>query len=238
MAARWLSVTLAWLLGLGGASRPLLDRAIDARGGPLEGLARSAEAEVYAGFPGTWRWRTAIAPDRYAWSILTVDETHHYLYDGAAVRAFVGAREVAAEPAGTAPLRTHARFLAVAYLDALRQPGVQIRPLSPEGPGRRAGAVGLEAVLADGAAYRLVFDDRMLLVRMSGPVSLEPFGGGELVAEFADFRRVDGYLLPYRTSYEFRGERVAIERALAVCPNPSGLDDATFAAPDALPVCE
>jgi hypothetical protein len=78
----------------------------------------------------------------------------------------------------------------------------------------------------------------MRLVRLTGPVSLEPFGKGELLAEFADFRRVSGYVLPHRTIYYFRSERVAEEWALAVCPHPRGLDDAAFTAPAELPACE
>ena len=236
MDVRALSLLLASFLTVGGASPPLLERAIRARGGPLPGLTRSVEAEVYAGFPGTWRWQTVLGADRYAWSIVTADETHHYLYDGATVRAFVGDHEVAAEAAETAPLRTHARFAAVANLDALRAPGVRVTPLASDVVSD--GAAGLDVALADGTAYRLLFDDRMRLVRLSGPVRLEPFGGGELVAEFGDFHRVRGYVLPYRTVYRFRGERVAVERAHAVCPHPRRLDDAAFTTPGRLPACE
>jgi hypothetical protein len=236
MGIRLPAVMLASLLALGCASPSLVEHVIRARGGPLRGLARSVEAEVYAGFPGTWRWQTVLAPHRYAWSIVTADETHHYLYDGTTVRAFVGEREVAVSAADTAPLRTHARFAAVANLDALRDPGVRTAARAAEE--LPSGAARLDVSLADGTAYRLIFDDRMLLVRLSGAVSLAPFGEGELVAEFADFRRVRGYTLPYRTTYWFRGERVADEHALAVCPYRAGVDAAAFAAPRRLPACE
>src|SRR5262245_29026400 len=76
-------------------SRPLVARAIHARGGPLRGIVREVEADVYAGFPGTWRWRTAfLLPTSYAWSIYTAGAPDHYLFDGGAARAFVGDREV------------------------------------------------------------------------------------------------------------------------------------------------
>src|SRR5262245_6781583 len=52
------------------APRPLVERAIRARGGPLESVIRDVEADVRVGFPGTWRWQTAfMVPDRYAWTI-------------------------------------------------------------------------------------------------------------------------------------------------------------------------
>src|SRR5262245_24062168 len=72
---------------LGCAPRPLLERAIRARGGPLGSLVRQVDAEVYAAFPGTWQWRTAfMLPDRYAWTVFTTGEPMHYLFDGQVVR--------------------------------------------------------------------------------------------------------------------------------------------------------
>ena len=237
MPACTLLLLLALALATGCPSAPLLERAIRARGGTLHGIARTVETDVYAGFPGTWRWRTVfMQPDRYAWTILTADEPNHYLYDGSVVRAFVGEREVATATPATAPLRSHARFTAVAHLDLLGDDGVQRTLLNADELPTGA-AAGLRVALADGTTYRLAFDRRMLLLWMSGPVNLRPLGEGELVARFGDFRRVRGYWLPYRTVYEFHGRQLAEERALAVCPNPPGLDDGAFAAPRRLPAC-
>jgi hypothetical protein len=57
-------------IAAGCTTRPLLERAIAARGGALQGVVLNAEAQVYAGVPGRWHYRrTYLAPDRYAWRI-------------------------------------------------------------------------------------------------------------------------------------------------------------------------
>jgi hypothetical protein len=237
-AVRPLALVLTpWVLSAC-ASPTLVERAIRARGGTLNGIARTAEADVYAGFPGAWRWHTVFKPpDRYAWSIDTAGEPNHYVYDGEAVRAFVGDHEVSAAAPASAPLTTHARFTAVAHLDVLRGAGVRIAELGADELPAGATA-GLRVRLPEGATYRLGFDSRLLLLWLSGPANLQPLGEGELTARFEDFRRVHGYLLPYRIVYGFQGSRLADERATAVCPNPPGLDDGSFAAPALLPACE
>jgi len=66
------------------------------------------------GFPGSWQWRMDyLAPDHLAWSIVTTAGVDHYVFDGTAVRAFLGGRELASDTAKSAPLRTHAAFVAV-----------------------------------------------------------------------------------------------------------------------------
>ena len=228
----------ATLLAHGCAPRPLLEQAIRTRGGPLGSVERLVETEAYAAFPGTWRWQTAfMAPDRYAWTIFTTGEPIHYLFDGAAVRSFVGAREVTVETSPDAPLRSHARFTAVVNLDALQLPGTSVAPLAAAElpPGTVA---GLAVVFAgDGARYRLGFDDEARLVWVAGPVVLPPLERGELIATFADFRRVGRFLLPFRTTYTLAGQPLAVERALAVCPGVA-LDARSFRLPSALPSCE
>jgi len=222
----------------GCAPRPLLERAIRARGGPLATTVRQVEAEVYKGFPGTWQWRTAfMQPERYAWTIVTVGEADHYLFDGTTVRSFVGEREVAVDSNPNAPLRSHARFTAVTNLDVLRLPSVQVAPLG-SGALLQGTVSGLTAVFADdGARYDLGFDEHGLLVAAAGPVRLPPFGDGRVTARFADFRRVNGLLLPYRTSWSFEGQPLADERAVAVCPNDSELREDAFRDPDRIPTC-
>jgi hypothetical protein len=218
--------------------RPLVERAIRARGGPLVSLVREVEADVYQGFAGKWRWRTVfLAPDRYAWTIFTTGEPQHHLFDGARARSFIGPREVTLDASPAAPLRSHARFTAVVNLDALLLPGVYVAPIGlPDLP---AGiATGLAVTLAeDGTSYRLGFDEATRLVWVAGPVSLPPLGEGELEARLSDFRRVHGLLLPFRIAYSFRGQRLADEQALAVFPNRPEVTEIMFRAPATLPGC-
>src|SRR5207244_582861 len=108
------AVLAAVLLAVACAPRPVVERAIAARGGAVAGLVRDSDVQVAMGFPGAWQWRTVTAlPDRYAWSITTNDQPHHYLFDGTEVRAFIGTALVSEDTTATA-LKTHARFVAVA----------------------------------------------------------------------------------------------------------------------------
>jgi hypothetical protein len=231
-------VALALLAVAACAPKPLLARAIAARGGPLPGFVRESEARVARGFPGTWRWRQVyLVPDRYAWTIYTAGEPDHYLFDGTTARAFVGGAPVSATPGATSPLRTHARFVAVVNLDALALPGVALAPLAP-GDLSPGAARGLDIVFADdGARYRLAFDARDLLVAATGPLALPPFGSGTVTARFADFVPRGRFRLPARTTWTLGDTLLAEERVLAACPDPAGLDPGAFAAPTALPDC-
>ena len=220
------------------APRSIVPRAIRARGGPLAGFVRDAEAEVYFGFPGTWLWRaTFLVPDRYAWTILTAGEPDHYLYDGQTVRTFVGGQFVGQRAGAADPLRTHARFTAVVNLDALLLPGVRLAPLaSVDLPPDTAD--GVDVVFADdGSRYRVAFDARTLLVHAEGPVALPPLAATSLVARYADFRRTGRWWLPYRTDYTLEGRPLAVERTHALCPEPPGLGMDAFRSPAALPRC-
>jgi hypothetical protein len=228
------------LVGMLGACAPRepVALAIRARGGPLAGIVREVEADVRAGAPGTWRWRTVFrAPDHYAWKIYTADEPNDVLFDGADVRTWVAGRLVASEAGATAAFRTHARFTAVMNLDALQLPGVAVAPLPPSAVPAGA-ASGLVAVFADdGSRYRLGFDAAMRLVALEGPLSLPPIGSGRLEARFADFRQVGRWVLPYTTEYRLAGTALAAERTLVACPDPPGLAEADFATPATLPGC-
>ena len=230
-----LTLALVWLGGC--APRPPVVRAIHARGGPLRAVVREVEADVFVGAPGRWSWRTAfLYPDRYAWTIFTAAGADHYLFDGTVSRTFIERNPVSVDAAPDAPLRSHARFTAVTYLDALLLPGVQVTPLAgselPDGA-----AWGLAAVFAgDGARYRLGFDTRDLLVHVEGPLGLPPLGAGMLSARFADFHRTNGLFLPYRTAYSFGEAPLADERAVAICPNVHLAAEA-FRMPAAIPTC-
>lgn len=227
----------AALLAAACTPRPLLERAIAARGGPVRGVILEAQARVYAGAPGRWHYRrTFLAPDLYAWRIETADEPDTYAFDGRVVRAFVGDAEVSSDASPGAPLRSHARWTGVTLLAGLDAPGVAVTELLPgELP---AGArEGLRIRFADGTTYRLGFDDHALLVWADGPLDLSPLVSGPTSARYADQRRADGILLPHRTRY-YAGERLLAEEAIeAACVNPAALTAAAFATPLELPAC-
>jgi len=235
------SVALALLImGLvvaGCAPRPLLERAARARGGALWSFVRASDVDVQEGFPGAWQWRTAfLAPDRYAWSIVTTTGVDHYLFDGHVVRGFVSGREVAADAAQAAPLRIQARFIAVTSLVPLdaRATATPL-PTSELPPGV---ATGVSVVLNDdGSRYRLGFDDRDLLVWATGPFDVPQIGVGELTARYDDYRRVGGMLLPFRIRYELGERPLAVEHVTRACPNDPALTPASFESPERLPAC-
>jgi hypothetical protein len=241
-APAWTSiVALLALLGMsaGCAPRSTLERAVRARGGGLTSFVRASDVDVAAEFPGAWQWRMAfLAPDRYAWSIVTAAGVDHYLFDGRVMRAFIGGRQVAADAARTAPLRTQVRFIAVTSLDPGTLAGATVTPLAPsELP---AGVVdGLAVVLPDdGTRYRLGFDERGLLAWATGPFDVPPVGRGDLSARYRDYRRVRGLLLPFEIAYQLDGRALAVERVVGMCPNDPALTPASFESPERLPACD
>lgn len=231
----WLLVALLLLPAC--STRPLIERAIRARGGPIVGLTLTSTVDVHQGAPGTWSvGRAFLAPDRYALTIVTTAEPLYELYDGSTARSFVGSAQVSTDAGTRAPLRTHARWTAVMNLDLLTSTDVQLRPLSaaelPSGARE-----GLQATFADGARYRLGFDARTLLVWAEGPLDLSPFGRGDVTARFGDHRPSGGRLLPFSTSYALGGVAVADERVRAACVDPPQLTSAAFHDPRLLPDC-
>jgi hypothetical protein len=226
------------LLLVGGCGpTPLLDRAIRARGGALNGVVVNIEDTVYSGESGTWQcMRAFLAPDRFAWKIVTTGDPIYHLFDGATVRCFIGTAEVSSDTRTCAPLRTQARWTAVISLDALRAPDVTLTALSPaELP--TGVHEGLVATFADGATYRLGFDQQMLLVWAQGPIDLSPFGKGVITARFGDHRRTGGLFLPYTTAYAIGMARLADERVVSACVGLPGLTVESFTDPTKLPAC-
>lgn len=189
-------------------------------------------------YPGTWRSRLVFQrPERFAWTIETVAEPDHYLFDGEVVRAFVGAGLVSTDADPGAPLRTYARFTAVMLLDALGRPDADVRELAADAVPAGASA-GLAVRFADGGGpFVLGFDDGARLVSVEGPLDLPSVGRGTVTAELSDFDRVRGWVLPRRIRYRV-GDRVVVdERAVALCPDPPGLGPEAFRDPAALPAC-
>lgn len=233
-----IALALAGALLGGCTPRPLLARAIRARGGPITTLVRTATARVELEFPGTWVWRTVFRPPvLFAWSIETTGEPNHYLFDGAAVRAFVGGGAVAVDTDPAAPLRLHARLVSATMLDALALPGVAVRELAPSElpPGA---AAGLEARWPDGPdAVRVAFDARLLVTGATGPSRLPLVRAGTLAVAFDDFRRTGRWLVPWGATYRLDGVPIARETASAVCIDAPIVPPEAFATPLGLPDC-
>lgn len=226
---------MLWCAGC--ATQPLLARAIAARGGPLHGVALNAAARLYTGAPGRWRYtRTYLAPGLYAWRIETSGEPDTYIFDGGAVRSYVGNAETSVDTSAAAPLRSHARWTGLALLDGLDAPGVSVRELAaaqvPQGARE-----GLEVRFPDGATYRLGFDTDTLLCSIEGQLDLAPLASGLARARYADQRPVGGLMLPFRATYFAGSQRIADEAIQAACVNPPSLTPAAFIAPEHLPPC-
>lgn len=227
MRAAVLAAALAGVVAC--TPRPLVDRMIAARGGAVAGLVRDSDVDVAMGFPGAWQWRTVTAlPDRYAWSIVTSDVPHHYLFDGSEARAFVGTALVSEDVTASA-LRTHARFVAVANLDVLRLPGVQVAAVD---------ATTIEAVFPDrGDRYRIRFDDQQRVTSVEGSIDMSPVAKGKLRADYDDFRTVDARQLPHHIHYTIDDQVLADERVRQTCILPNGAPASAFTSPTALPDC-
>jgi hypothetical protein len=220
----------------GGAARAVVERAIAARGGPIAGLVRESDVQVALGFPGGWHWRTVTAPpERYAWTIATNDQPHHYLFDGRVARAFVGDALVSEEPSTASPLATHARFAAVADLDVLRTPAAEVT-LAAASP---SGATTLIVVFPDrGDRYEVSLGADDLVARVSGPIDLSPIARGQLVATYDDHRPVAARRIARHIHYDLAGTQLADERVTAACILTTPPGQAAFATPATIPTCK
>lgn len=226
---------IALLAGVGCLPRALVDRAPP---DTIPTVVRESEVVVTLGFPGTWRWRMVVAgPDRYAWTVYTTGEPTHYLFDGTVVRSYIGGALTSEDATPAAPLRSHARFMALTRIDGLDAPGVRVRELAPsERPADTPAA--LEATFADtGDRYVVGFDDARRVRSVEGPVALAPFGRPVLRVVLADYRRVDGHQVPHRASWTLDGAPLAEERTRAVCVVSPSLTAAAFRTPATLPEC-
>lgn len=207
-AALCTSVAIALLLiASAGCKRDLVERAIAARGGPLLEVTREVRAKVHQGIPGDWTWEIGYrVPGDVRWTLHTWGEEQRYVLEQGRVSFFLGASRLPAPPEATAAMHTQSHWLGVVLLDVLRdRSAVSWSELSAEDLPAGVPA-GIEARFSDGGPpYRLYFDDDDLLVRAEGEVSLPPIGEGRLRARFRDFRKTEGYVLPYRTDYELDG---------------------------------
>jgi len=228
-AGRALAVLVA-----AGCTAPLVERAIDARGGPLTSVSRDVQAEVHhPKIPGTWRWRIDYrTPDLLRWTLETWGEEQSFAYDGSRLRLFLGSAPLPSDPAVAEGFKTEVRWIAATALDVLADEArvaVQELPRAALPPGA---ASGLRVTWRDdGATYLLYFDARDRLTGASGPIAVPLIGAGELRASFEDFRAVDGFLLPHRGRYTLDGEPLFDETILRWRPDDPSLTPDAFTRP-------
>lgn len=223
------------LAGLG-CSRPLLERAIAARGGALQSLSRVSSADVYRGFPGDWSWRFDYGvPDRLRWTIETYGEEQSVSFDGRQVRYFLGSAALPEVPAALGDFGSIVRWTAVTTLDALADdPRARVREL-PASQRPAGAAAALEISYDDGARYVLSFDDRDRLVAAEGPIAVPTVAAGRMHATYTGFAPTGGYELPATCTYTVDGEPFFRETVLRWVPNDSRLTPESFAGPPPKP---
>jgi hypothetical protein len=223
----------AAVLAAPGCSRPLLQRAIAARGGALTSLSREANAEVHEGFPGSWAWRFDYrVPDSLRWTIETYGEEQSIAYDGRTVRYYLGEAAIGNAPAALGDFRSEVRWMAVTTLDAVAgNAALTSRELTRDElpPGVVSGLA--VTYRDDGARYALYFDDDDLLVAAEGPVAVPTIASGRMHAVFSDFRDTAGYLLPYRGRYTIDARPLFDEQVVRYVPNDPALTAASFRGP-------
>lgn len=215
---------VAAILLSSGCSSTLVERAIDARGGPLESYRKSVDADVKAGMPGTWAWEVAYrVPDSFRWTLATHGEEQSLLFDGDVSRHQLGTVLLPPTAADDA-VRSQAHWFAVTSLDVLLDPTVAWRevPRAQLPTGTAAGIVARFG--AAGPPFELYFDDRNLLVRARGRVALAPIGSGLIDAEFRDYREVEGFLLPFAGAYRLDGHDLMTERVRGWRPDDPSLE--------------
>jgi hypothetical protein len=207
------------VLPLAGCSAPparsLLERAIEARGGPISRIERASEATVYQGVPGRWRWRIAFEPpETMHFTLETSGEEQHWITDGRTASTRLGEQLVSTEPLPGSEAFTIVRWAAVLHLDALRDVGrFSVRELpSHELPEGRESGLEAETLAEPKARYRLFFDSALRLVEVDGPLSIPVVGSGTAHARFSDFRRAGDRLLPFHAIYTLDGEPLLEER--------------------------
>lgn len=203
---------------------PVVARAIAVRGGPITSLRRTTNMRVYFGFPGLWHLEyTFVAPRLYRWTVFTTGEPNHYTWDGSTMRAWIGPMAVGSDTSGNAPLRSHARWHAVTYLDTLCSGNLDVhfRSLPPE-PG--GGQTVVARLLDDDSEYTLVFDRHARPLRVSGPIDIPPFGKARLTQSFFDFRRSGRFFIPHTTRYEIDGTTLSDEVTTSFFANDPAIE--------------
>lgn len=215
-----------------GCTRPLLERAIDARGGAIESVSREATADVEIAFPGRWAWRFDYrTPDLLRWTLDTYGETQSVAFDGRTVHYFLGSARLPSAPETLEGFGTLVRWTAVTTLDAVvDDPGVSVRELAAHELSQGT-ASGLEVTYADGARYVLHFDADTLLIGAEGPIDVPTIAHGRMRASYADFRVADGFVLPALATYTLDGRPFLRESVTRWIVNDPQLTPASFSGP-------
>ena len=217
------------LVGLMACTPPLVGRAIQARGGPLPSYSKAVDVEVWTGIPGDWSWELAYrVPESFRWSLDTWAAPQRILFDGRMVRHQLGSAMMPPAAADRA-VRSQARWFAVTSLDVLVDPRTSWSelPAAQLPPGMSRGLIARWE--DDPAVFELFFDEKALLKRARGHVSLGPIGEGLLEANFADYRKVDGFWLPFAVAYRLDGEPLMRESVEIWRPNDGELKPGLFA---------
>ncbi len=143
------------------------------------------------------------------------------------MRAAVGAIVVGVDASGKAPLRSHARWHAVIYLDTLCSGDLPVRflPLPTAKNGEESVLVQLTD---DGSEYELTFDRLAQLRKVKGPIDIPPFGKAELTQHFYDFRAAGPFLIAHGTRYEVDGTTLSEETTTSFVANDPSIDEAFF----------
>jgi hypothetical protein len=218
-----------------GCTRPLLERAITARGGDLVSLSRVADAEVSRGFPGAWSWRLDYrVPDQLRWTIETYGEDQSIAFDGTQVRYYLGSAALPQVPSALADFMSIVRWTSVTTLDALASdPAVSVREL-PRAALPAGAAAALEVIYRDdGDRYVLSFDGGDRLVGAEGPIVVPTIASGRMRATYADFSSTGGYDLPRSCTYTIDGTPFFRETVVRWVPNDLRLSAASFTGPPA-----
>jgi hypothetical protein len=208
--------------------------AITARGGFLERFTRRSELVVHYGFPGRWRWELSFQrPDRFRLVLDTTGDSQTFASDGRMSRIWHGNALVTEEPTRESCFSTLARWLAMASLDALNEPGIHWSVQTAETglPPGVAHVLTVRCADDPDADFELHFDRSLRLVAAAGPVSIPGLAAGRLAARFHDFRRSGRYTLPFAIDYTLDGRPFFEERIEELIPDDPALTAGAFAQP-------
>jgi len=213
------------------AMRPepaLVAQVLSTHGGALESFQRESDLRVHYGFPGTWRWRIAYRkPRRFALTLITDHGDQEYVSDGDTVRGYADGALLVSEPLESSALASLVRWTAVTTLTGLDDGRLRVaerEPVDETAGGESGKSLALRWASAE-ASFVLTIGPDGSVRTAAGPIEIPPIGSGRLRAEFSDYRRVRGYLLPFRIAYFLNDQPLLDETVLEFIPDPQGFQD-------------